>query len=52
VVWCVAQSQSGGLLAKTDNARQIANILSSLHLKKDIVRPALKVFLHTWLSAL
>eukprot|EP00290_Baffinella_frigidus_P002275 CAMPEP_0180172522 /NCGR_PEP_ID=MMETSP0986-20121125/35076_1 /TAXON_ID=697907 /ORGANISM="non described non described, Strain CCMP2293" /LENGTH=252 /DNA_ID=CAMNT_0022124627 /DNA_START=173 /DNA_END=930 /DNA_ORIENTATION=+ len=34
----MAESQSQGLafLAKTDNARQIANILSSLHVKKDI----------------
>lgn len=36
--WCAAQSQGLAFLAKTDNARQIANILSSLHVKKDIVR--------------
>ena len=34
-------SQSCQVMAKTDNAQSIVNILSAIHLKRDIVRSAL-----------
>lgn len=34
-------SQSCQVMAKTDNAQSIVNILSAIHLKRDIVREAL-----------